>query len=92
MGLNVMFYDESAIKTIASVIGCPMKVDVTTKSAKKGRFARACMEIDLAMSVTRKVCVENQLFMIEYESLRMICGSCDRYGHLGKDCALKRVV
>ena len=45
-GLNVMFYDESAIKVIASTVGRPVKVDITTKTAERRRFVRACVEVD----------------------------------------------
>ena len=86
-GLNVMFYDESAIQVIAFAIGCPMKIDCTTKTIEKGRYARACVEIDLSIAITRKVWVQSQLFSMEYESLHMICGMCDRYGHFSRDCS-----
>ena len=86
-GLNVMFYDESAIKVIASTVGRPVKVDITTKTAERRRFVRACVEVDLSILVKRKIWVADQLFSMEYETLHMICGSCDRYGHfLGTVC------
>lgn len=34
-----MFYDESAIKTIALAGGHPVKVDITTKIVERGHFA-----------------------------------------------------
>ena len=84
-----MFYDESAIKVIASTVGRPVKVDITTKTAKRRRFVRACVEVDLSVLVKRKIWVEDQLFSMEYETLHMICGSCDRHGHFSRDCMQK---
>ena len=86
--LNMMFYDECAIRVIASAVGRPVKIDVTTKSVERGRFTRACVEVDLAIPVKRKVLVEDRLFSVEYESLHMVYGLCDRYGHLARDYVL----
>ena len=81
-GLNVMFYDESAMRTIASVVGRLVSIDVTMKTAEHGKFARACVEIDLLVLVTRKVWAEDRFHSIEFESLHLICEECDCYGHV----------
>ena len=85
-GLNVMFYDESAMKTIASAVGRPVKIDLTTKTAERGKFARACIELDLSVPVKRKVWIEDHFHEVEFESLHLICSRCDCYGHLARDC------
>ncbi|XP_057418985.1 uncharacterized protein LOC130713214 [Lotus japonicus] len=48
-GLNVVFYDESYLLSVARVIGRPIKVDMNTLNADRGRFARICVEIDLSL-------------------------------------------
>ncbi|XP_057457271.1 uncharacterized protein LOC130748133 [Lotus japonicus] len=54
-GLNVVYYDESFLLSIANVIGTPVKVDTNTLKAERGRFARICVEIDLTEPVVGKL-------------------------------------
>ena len=51
IGLNVMFYDESAMKTIALAMGHPNKVDITPKMTEGGKFAEICVEVDFSALV-----------------------------------------
>ena len=37
-GLNLMYYDKNAIKTIVVVLGHPIKVDVTIKTVERRQF------------------------------------------------------
>ena len=41
MGLNVLYYDISALHTIALAISKPMKFDVTMQHVEKGNFRRS---------------------------------------------------
>lgn len=45
-GLNLVYYDESFLLALASVVGTPIKVDRNTLKVERGRFARICVEID----------------------------------------------
>ena len=44
----MLYYEERAISLIASAVGRPIRVDITTKTAGRGKFARVCVEIDRA--------------------------------------------
>ncbi|MED6219032.1 hypothetical protein PIB30_032163 [Stylosanthes scabra] len=44
MGLSIWYYHRNAMMCIAEAIGNPIKVDLATKSADKGRYARALAE------------------------------------------------
>ena len=68
-GLNMLYYHESALHTIASAIGRPVKVDVVTNNGDRGKFAKVCMEIDLSKPVINCVRVEDQWQVVEHESL-----------------------
>ncbi|XP_025653400.1 uncharacterized protein [Arachis hypogaea] len=75
---------------IASAIGVPIKVDLATKLAERGRYARVCVQINLGLPVIKHIIVEGVTHVVEYESLNLICNSCARYGHdmaqcLGRD-------
>nr|XP_025653421.1 uncharacterized protein LOC112749379 [Arachis hypogaea] len=75
---------------IASAIGVPIKVDLATKLAERGRYARVCVQINLGLPVIKHIIVEGVTHVVEYESLNLICNSCAHYGHdvaqcLGRD-------
>ena len=81
-GLNVLYYHESALRTIASAIGRLVKVDVVTTNGDRGKFTRVCVEVDLTKPVIKCVRVEDQWQAMEYESLHLICGRRNCYGHV----------
>jgi hypothetical protein len=85
-GLNLVYYDESVLLGLASVLGTPIKVDTNTLKVERGRFARICVEIDLTLPVVGKVNVNGHWYNVQYEGLHIICGSCGCYGHHTRDC------
>ncbi|XP_057425871.1 uncharacterized protein LOC130719255 [Lotus japonicus] len=85
-GLNVAFYDESFLLSVARVIGRPIKVDTTTLSGDRGRFARICVELDLTKAVIGRLCIEDFWYKVEYEGLHVICTKCGCYGHRSREC------
>ncbi|XP_025625692.1 uncharacterized protein [Arachis hypogaea] len=89
-GLPIWCYQEQAMMRIASAIGVPIKVDLATKLAERGRYARVCVQINLGLPVIKHIIVEGVTHVVEYESLNLICNSCAHYGHdmaqcLGRD-------
>jgi hypothetical protein len=85
-GLNLLYYDESVLLGLASVVGTPIKVDTNTLKVERGRFARICVEIDLTLPVVGKVNVNGHWYKVQYEGLHIICGNCGCYGHHTRDC------
>ncbi|XP_057746216.1 uncharacterized protein LOC130965474 [Arachis stenosperma] len=85
-GLPIWCYQEDAMLRVAAAVGIPVKVDLATKLAERGRYARACVQIDLGLPVTKKILVEGVEYEAEYESLHLICGSCLKFGHDMKVC------
>ncbi|XP_025627826.1 uncharacterized protein [Arachis hypogaea] len=51
IGLNIHYYQKKAMRRIATAMGDPIKVDVATKEAERGKFTKACVFIDLGFSV-----------------------------------------
>ncbi|XP_020979672.1 uncharacterized protein LOC110272150 [Arachis ipaensis] len=80
-GLPIWCYQEQAMLRIASAIGIPVKVDLATKLAERGKYARACVQINLELPVIKHIIVEGVTYEVEYESLQLICATCARYGH-----------
>lgn len=87
--LNLLFYDESFLLALASMVGQPVKVDTHTLKIARGRFARVCVEIDLNQPVVGRVGIDGRWYNVEYEGLHIICAHCGCYGHLLKDCPNK---
>ncbi|XP_025625262.1 uncharacterized protein [Arachis hypogaea] len=88
-GLNIMYFTERSMRKIASVIGNPIKVDVVTKEAERGKYARACVQIDLGLPVISDVIVDGHIYSIKYESLNLWCTTCKCYGHVYNDYTRK---
>ncbi|XP_057431386.1 uncharacterized protein LOC130724214 [Lotus japonicus] len=85
-GLSQVFYDESFLLSVASVIGKAIRVDTNTLRAERGKFARVCVELDLRRPVIGKICIEGYWYKVEYEGLHVICTTCGCYGHRSRDC------
>lgn len=88
--LNLIWYDESFPWTLASAIGKPVKVNLHTLRVARGKFARVCVEVDLNQPVVGRVGVQGKWHNVEYEGLHLICAQCGCYGHLLKDCPVKK--
>lgn len=88
-GLNAMFYHPSALRAIASSIGKLVKLDVMTEEVGRANFARVCVELDLASPVIREIWIEDHWHPVEYENLHLVCGECDCFGHVTRNCTRK---
>ncbi|XP_061348808.1 uncharacterized protein LOC133294178 [Gastrolobium bilobum] len=64
-----------------------IKIDRTTNAHARGRFARICVELDLAKPLKGEYVLEGMTKQIEYEGLGLICFKCGRYGHSKECCA-----
>ncbi|XP_057432162.1 uncharacterized protein LOC130724913 [Lotus japonicus] len=85
-GLNVTFYDESFLLSLARLFGNPVRVDMNTLNAERGKFARICVELDLTLPVVGKFWFEGFWYKVVYEGLHIICPKCGCYGHRGREC------
>lgn len=70
----------------AKLVGTPVRVDMNTLNAERGKFARICVELDLTKPVLGKLWFEGNWFKVVYEGLHIICGSCGCYGHHTQAC------
>ena len=57
-GLNVGYYDEDVLTSMASMVGKPVKIDQNTTKAARGKFARICVEINLTEPVVGRICLD----------------------------------
>lgn len=89
--LSMECYDESILLALATAIGGPMRVDIRTMEASRGKFARMCVEVELDKPVVRKFWFRNRWFNVEYEGLHLLCKKCGLFGHIGKNCTSGKV-
>ena len=52
---------------MAKLIGKPIKLDMNTLKADRGRFARICVELDLEKPDIGRINLENHWYQVEYE-------------------------
>ena len=75
---NGFAYDD-VLQTIASCIGCLVKVDSKTTLATKEWFARVCVEVDLTKPLVGQFWLNQRWCKVEHEDLHSMCLSCRRY-------------
>jgi hypothetical protein len=89
--LGMEYYDESLLLALATAVGSPVKVDIHTLDASRGKFARVCIEIELDKPVVGKVWFRDHWYHVEYEGLHMLCKCCGIYGHVARNCPTSSV-
>jgi hypothetical protein len=88
-GLGMEYYDENVLMALGAAIGRPIKVDIRTIEAARGKFASICVEIDLNLPVVGKIWFRHKWFHVEYEGLHLLCNRCGFYGHVSRNCLHK---
>ncbi|XP_031115746.1 uncharacterized protein LOC116019614 [Ipomoea triloba] len=84
--LSVEYFRNDTIKSILENVGKPLKLDRTTIAREKGRYARAAVEVDLNKLLISEVLVGNEVQIIEYEGLHVVCFGCGVVGHREQQC------
>ncbi|KAL8152678.1 hypothetical protein V2J09_010438 [Rumex salicifolius] len=79
-------YEENVLYGIAAALGNPVKLDINTLNATRGKFAHVCIEIDITQPLLGAIMVEGKKVFIEYEGLHMVCYRCGVFGHLVDIC------
>lgn len=87
LSLGMEYYDESVL--LATTVGKPIRIDLMTLNASRGKFARVRVEIELNKPVVGKFWFRDHWFKIEYEGLHLFCASCGKYNHMVQECAEK---
>lgn len=84
--LEMEYYDESVLMALAAAVGKPIRVDIQTVEATRGKFAHVCVEISLDQPVVGKVWFRNHWFNVEYEGLHLLCKKYGVFDHIAHDC------
>ncbi|KAG2307473.1 hypothetical protein Bca52824_027221 [Brassica carinata] len=82
------FYHRSFLMGIAKGMGKPIRVDQTTLKFERTRYARICVEVNLAKPLKGTVLINGERYFVAYEGLSEICSKCGLYGHLVHGCPI----
>lgn len=85
--LPVNFYHKAILLGIASGLGKPLKVDLTTLNFERARFARVCVEVNLKKPLKGTVLINGERYFVSYEGLSNICSICGLFGHMVHHCS-----
>ncbi|WRX30892.1 protein of unknown function DUF4283 - like 10 [Theobroma cacao] len=88
-GMLLHLYHKSALRRLASLLGCLLKIDCNTYSKNREKFARITVELDLTKPLVPLVYVKGRRQKVEYEGLLRICYTCGMYGHVKEECHRK---
>ncbi|KAL7202045.1 hypothetical protein ACSBR1_033676 [Camellia fascicularis] len=84
--LPIEYYDEKVLYHISKVLGNPLKVDINTAMAARGKYVRVCVEMDLRKPLISHLTIGRYHYVVEYEHLHIMCFACGRVGHRKDKC------
>ncbi|KAL7184074.1 hypothetical protein ACSBR2_026279 [Camellia fascicularis] len=84
--LPIEYYDEKVLYHISKALGKPLKIDINTAMAARGKYARVCIEMDLRKPLISHITIGRYHYIVEYEHLHLLCFSCGRVGHRKEKC------
>ncbi|KAL7238170.1 hypothetical protein ACSBR2_004301 [Camellia fascicularis] len=90
--LPIEYYDEKVLYHIVKVLGKPLKVDINTAMAARGKYARVCVKMDLRKPLISHITIRRYDYVVEYEHLHLLCFSCSRVGHRKEKCHEFRMI
>ena len=79
--LPIKYYHPEFLKHVGQKLGKLLKEDAITSAAIQGRYARVCVQINIANPLPKHVKVGSFWQDIVYENLPMLCYKCGRLGH-----------
>ncbi|PNY15775.1 hypothetical protein L195_g012478 [Trifolium pratense] len=88
-GLPIEYYDTKMLHFIGNRIGRTVKVDRTTQTQARGKYARLCVEVDLTKPLLAMFQIKDRCYKVEYEGLHMLCLVCGTFGHYKEGCVAK---
>src|SRR4051812_39665336 len=79
--LLVEYYSKTWLWRAGNHIGKMIKVDSSTLTASRGKFARVCIKVDLNKPLLASYRMRGVDYHLQYEGLQEICFKCGKFGH-----------
>ena len=71
---------------IAKKLRNPIKVDFNTTTSSRGKYARVCVQIDLAKPLIPGYKLAEKKYNAVYEFIHQLCYKCGKMGHITDLC------
>ncbi|VFQ77872.1 unnamed protein product [Cuscuta campestris] len=88
--LPIHLHHQSALFSIASMLGNPLKMDNDTLYFSRPKLARVCVEVDVSKTLHQRIHVKHNdtdlFFQVIYEEPPLFCSSCRKLGHNQLSC------
>ena len=85
-GLAIHLYNQKILQKLGQLVGTVIKIDASTTSSVRERFARIAVTISLAKPLVSQFELDGNVQKVEYEGLLVICFTCGMYGHNNNIC------
>lgn len=84
--LPMEYFNSNALFKMAKTIDRPIKMDIQTSEATRGRFARVCIEVDVKKPLPPFIKINQLKQEGAYEINTSFCNKCGIIGHLPVQC------
>ena len=84
--LPIEYYHPEFLKHVGNKLEKLLKIDVVTSAASRGRFARLCVQFNIAYPLSKRVKIRAFWQDIVYENLPILCFRYGRLGHREVTC------
>lgn len=88
--LPIEWFDENTLFQIGSKVGKPLKTEFNSASSTRGKYARICIEVDLAKPLIPSYKLEGRKYRFEYEFLPFFVFYCGGVGHRKDYCPTRK--
>ncbi|KAH9791596.1 putative ribonuclease H protein [Citrus sinensis] len=86
-GMALQYYHKKILRRLGQIIGSVIRIDYTTESAQRGKFARIAVEIDLKSPLISQFHLDGKIQRVEYDNLPVICFYYGKYDHYKENCS-----
>ncbi|KAJ4839764.1 hypothetical protein Tsubulata_022251 [Turnera subulata] len=88
--MPVEWYRQDVLGALSSQIGKPIRIDINTLQAERGKFARLAIEVEFSKPLVNWVEIEDRWFKVKYEDIPDFCFGFGKIGHIEEHCPEKR--
>ncbi|XP_019232367.1 PREDICTED: uncharacterized protein LOC109213071 [Nicotiana attenuata] len=82
--LPTEFYDYEILQKIGQKLGQLIRIDASTKSALRGKYARLCVMVPIEQPLKTFIVIVKHIQ--HYEGFNLLCTNCGRLGHSVSNC------